>query len=285
MNPSSCTSFALPPTTDVHYNMHIGCHGNCAVRLSEQLMKSMRAMLVRIIPSHNVRGAQQKDGHQKTIIARGATAGRRPAGVVFLAGLDARHDRFLLPTFATLIPLFHTRLAYARRLCTFGAGKRASRRAPPSFAGLHPLRRIIGGAVQNRVAILNGCGSSTSVDRAGRPTRKAGGRAPRNALAGGLCPHFCTAAGAAGIAGAIPAEWLPQRLRAPARAGSLWRTLARPRLRPIAQIRRLSPRLCAVSPTDLATAPTPLASSLRARKRVCHPRREKRLGAKRNAHL
>lgn len=40
---------------------------------------------------------QQKDGHRKSLIA-GATAVRRPSGGAFLAGLDARHDRFLLPT-------------------------------------------------------------------------------------------------------------------------------------------------------------------------------------------
>lgn len=242
----------------------IGNRCDCAGSLRCQLMKSMRAMLVRISPSHNVRGAQQKQGHRKSP-HRCATAERGPAGGVFLATLDARHVLFLLPTFASLIPHLHTRRAYARRLCKFGAGYRASRRAPTGFAGLHAPRSFSEGPVQNRAAILNGFGFVHFVDWAVRPTRKAGGRAPLRSLAGGaLPPTQRPSLGRLNPLGRISFGGSPQRLRVPAWAGPLWRTSARLRLRPIAQIRRLSPRLCAVSPTDLATAPTPLASSLRA---------------------
>ena len=120
-------------------------------------MKRMRAMQ-RAYSPRICAETQQKDGHQKTIIAQSATAGRRPTGVVFLAGLNARHDRFLLPTFAPLIPHLHTRRACARRLCAFGAGKRASRRAPTGKSRLHDPRRITEGPVQNRAAILRSLG-------------------------------------------------------------------------------------------------------------------------------
>lgn len=282
MNTSPCISLVTPPTTDVHYNMHIGCRADCAGSLCCQLMKNMRAMRHAYSPRICAE-KQKKDGHRKSP-HRYATAGRGLSGGAFLASLDASHDRFLLPSAAPRLPHFHTRRAYARRLCTFGAGKRASRRAPTGFAGLHAPRRTTEGPVQNRVAILNGFGSSTCVDWAGRPTRKAGGRAPLRLLAGGaLPPTIRPPLGGLESLGRFLGSGSPQRLHVPAGAGPLWRTLARLRLRPIAQIPRLSPRLSVVSPRDLATAPAPLVPRC-APQAACHLSRT-RLGAKRNARL
>lgn len=264
MNTSARTSLATPQTNDVHVVVHIVCRANCAASLCWQIMKSMRPM--RRAYSPRISGeTQQKDGHQKTIIARSATAVRRPAGVVFFAGLNARHDRFLLPTAAVRLPRPHTRHAYACRLCELGAGKRASRRAPTGFAGLHANRSFSDWPVHNRYAILNGFGSFTCVNRAGRPTRKAGGRAPLRSLAGGaLPPTIRPRLGALESLGRFLGCGSPQRMHVPAGAGPLWRTAGAPVPASHRTIRSLVPRLSAVSPTAGATAPAPLVSSLRA---------------------
>ena len=251
----------MPPTSDEHSIVHIGRHADCAGRLSGQLMKTMRPIQGRIFPSHNARGAQQKDGHRK-IPHRCATAVRGPAGGVFLASLNASHDRFFLPTFAALIPHFHNRRAYARRLCTFGAGMRASRRAPPGFAGLTPPRNGEARAIAcNRAAAVRLRGNSGwTPDPESR-----GARAATLSCRRGIAPHFPTAAGAAGIAGAIPRKWLPPRLRAHAGAWSLWRTAGAPAPASHRTIRRLTPRLLRGLANGWGDGSPPLAPGIAAR--------------------
>lgn len=247
-----CTSLATPPTPDEHSIVHIGRHADCAGRLSGQLMKTMRPIQGRIIPSHNARGAQQKDGHRK-IPHRCATAVRGPAGGVSLASLDASHDRFFLPTFAALIPHFHNHRACARCLCTFGAGMRASRRAPPGFSRAHASPERGG---PPRCMQRGGCGSGAAHLGLDARPGKPGGARRYALLPAGRCPPLPDRGWGRWNRWGDSSGVAPPRACAPTLGrGHCGGLLARLRQRPIAPIRSFVSRLCAISATAGATAP------------------------------
>lgn len=195
---------------------------------------------------------QQKDGHRKTLIA-GATAVRRPSGGAFLVGLDARHDRFLLPT----RPSVAAQKQATRRPVFLRPGQHASRRAPPDFVGQnkpanvshwhscpHAMRDgTAGGSPPSFLGSLR-------LPEAVRLTQKVGGRAPLRLLAvRGVAPRSSTVAwGRLTPLGRILLGGSPQPQPVPARAGC--------RLTDSDRVRVLVPLLPAVGcPSRLRACP------------------------------
>ena len=79
----------------------IGCSVDCAVRLSRQLMKSMRPILWRISTSHM---CEVRKKHGGPLSLRDCNT--QACGWVFLASLDASHDCFYC--LSRRLPHFHT---------------------------------------------------------------------------------------------------------------------------------------------------------------------------------
>ena len=194
----------------------------------------------------------QKDGHRKTLIA-GATAVRRPSGGASLAGLDARHDRFLLPA----RPSVAAQKQATRRPVFLRPGQHASRRAPPDFVGQnkpanvshwqpcpHAMRDgTAGGSPPSFLGALR-------LPEAVRPTQTVGGRAPLRLLAvRGVAPRSSTVAwGRLTPLGRILLDGSPQPQPVPARAGC--------RLTDSDRVRVLVPLLPAVGcPSRLRACP------------------------------
>ncbi len=168
---------------------------------------------------------QQKGGHRKILIA-GATAVRRPVGGVFLVGLDARHDRFLLPT----LPVVAAQKLAMRPPVLLRHGWHASRRAPPDFVGQNKAGNVAHFPPCPRTVCDGTSGGkpplfldSLRSPEAVRLTRKVGGRAPRGLLAvRGVAPRTSTAAlGRLNPLGRILLGGSPQPQPVPARAGSV----------------------------------------------------------------